>query len=187
MSVANEDEIDGIWRLMTTNYSYITRPQQGESGRACSERLAGLYDIWIQLLADIQIDILRAAALQHISESKWFPSVAELRNSSARILNPRQQTAIEAWGEVRRAFGTIGYYGSPQFSDDATAAVVAELGWRELCMSECQEADRARFLQGYEAHIKRNLQNSIMLPQVSFAMAEVTAKIGIKRLRAGEG
>ena len=180
--MADENEVGIIWRLMTTNYSYIARPQPSETPQAAADRMSGLFDIWAQLLADIPADILRASALQHISESKWFPAVSDLRDASARILYPRRQTAIEAWGEVRRAFGTVGYYGEPQFSDEVTAAVVDELGWRSLCMSECQEADRARFLQGYDERLKREKRDLITLPEVGRIMAEIAERKNVKRL-----
>ena len=185
--MATEQEVGVIWRLMTTNYGYILKPQQGESDGECNERLAGLFDIWAQLLADIPVEVLRASALQHISESKWFPAVSDLRDASARILYPRRQTAIEAWGEVRRAFGSVGYYGAPQFSDDVTATVVAELGWRALCTSECQEADRARFLQGYDEHVKRAKSDAIALPEVGRVIRELAARKSANQLTEGNG
>lgn len=184
--MASETEVGVIWRLMTTNYGYITRPQANESQAACSERLAGLFDIWVQLLADIPVDVLRAAALQHISESKWFPVVSDLRDASARILHPRRTTAIEAWGEVRRAFSRWWPSGMPTFSDDITARVVAELGWHNLCMSECQESDRARFLQGYDEHCRREMSEAVALPEVRRIMAELAEKKNVEQLTDGK-
>ena len=185
--MASEAEVGVIWRLMTTNYSYITKPQPNETAQAAADRMSGLFDIWVQLLADLPGEVLRASALQHISESKWFPSVSDLRDASARILYPRRQTAIEAWGEVRRAFGTVGYYGIPQFSDDVTDAVVAELGWRNLCMSECQEADRARFLQGYDEYVKREKSSLVALPEVTRVIKELAERRDVKRLIGQHG
>jgi len=185
--MADENEVGIIWRLMTANYGYIARPQPGETPQAAADRMSGLFDIWVQLLADIPVEVLRASALQHISESKWFPTVSDLRDASARILYPRRQTAIEAWGEVRRAFGTVGYYGAPNFTDDVTASVVAELGWRSLCTSECQEADRARFLQGYEEHVKREKSSLVALPEVTRVIKELAERRDVKRLIGQHG
>jgi hypothetical protein len=183
--MASRDEIGVIWRLMTTNYSYITKPQPSETVNDAAERMASLFDIWVRLLADLPVEILRASALQHISESKWFPAVSDLRDAAARILYPRRQTAIEAWGEVRRAFGRWWPNGMPEFSDDVTTAVVAELGWHSLCMSECQEADRARFLQGYDEHIKRERSSLITLPEVKRIIVELAEQKSVGRLTDG--
>jgi hypothetical protein len=80
----------------------------------------------------------------------------------------------------------VGYYGSPQFSDDITTAVMAELGWRNLCMSECQEADRARFLQGYDEHCKREKSSMIALPEVTRVIKELAERKNVKQLTKGE-
>lgn len=180
--MASNDEIETIWRLMTTNYSYILKPLSRESDTDCDDRLAGLLDTWKQLLADIPGDILKACALQHLSESHFFPMVSDFRDIAARIMFPRQQTAIEAWGDVRRAFSRWWPNGMPQFSDDVTTAVVAELGWRNLCMSECEGADRARFLQGYDEHVRREKSNAVALPEVRRIIAELAEKKSVKQL-----
>lgn len=178
-SMAEEHEIESIFHLMLANYGYFQREKD-------AAELATLLDIWKQLLTDIGGDVLKASALQHISESKWFPSVAELREISVRILCPRRQGAVEAWGEVVRQFHIAGYYGTPEFTDPVTAEVVAQLGWRELCQSENQAADRARFIEGWNALAQREKADAIMLPQVRDVMLQLaeSKRVPFPRLAA---
>ena len=164
--MAEEHEIESIFHLMLANYSYFQREKD-------AQELAILLDIWKQLLTDIDGGVLKASSLQHISESKWFPSVAELRDIAARILYPRRQGAVEAWGEVQRQFHHPGRYGEPQFSDPITAEVVAQLGWQELCDSEMQAADRKNFVECWNALAQREKADAIMLPQVREVMMQL--------------
>jgi hypothetical protein len=183
--MASEVEIGAIWRAMTTNYAYVLRPQQGESDGECNDRLAGLFDIWVQLLADIPGDVLRASALQHIAESVWFPTVADLREMSSRIMCPRRQGAVEAWGEVIRSFATY-HPSTPEFSSPITATVVNQLGWRNLCMSECQAADRKNFIDSWNTIANREKQGAAMLPQVRDMILEIARAKRMEQLTDGE-
>ena len=66
-------------------------------------------DIWSRdrarlpmTLSEINPELLQAAVLKHISTSKWFPTVAEIRAPVAEIVlqTANQPTALEAWGFV---------------------------------------------------------------------------------------
>lgn len=159
--------IEAIWNLMTTNYAYIQKDKTAED-------LAALLDIWKTLLADIPPEVLKAAAFQHIASSKWFPTVAELRELAREITCPARLTGVEAWGVVKREIARVGLSGKPDFGDEFIAAAVRTLGWGSLCMSEFEAADRARFIQCYETFIAREDRQAALLPQVRALMGEVS-------------
>jgi len=169
--MANSNEITVIFGVLTTNYGYIMRDKT-------PEQLSGLLDIWKQTLGDLDGDLLRASALKIISTSKWFPSVAELRDAALDIAEPeKRRTGIEAWGDVVKEIHRVGSYGAPYFTDDLVAEVVKMLDWQTLCLSEEQTADRARFIAGYEAIVKRKRDNALLLPEVR----RVSQLIGARR------
>ena len=175
--MASYDEIKQVYNLLAVNY-----PSYGEKLNAAllKQQLA----LWQQLLADIPGDVLKAAALQHMAVSQWFPAVAELRQQAAVIQAPPAQAAIEAWGEVIAAMSSARYYRYadgfhefPKFGDPITQRVVDSMGWGNLCASEDGTADRARFLQGYDAVAKRVQAEHGMLPVVR----ELTARLTMGR------
>lgn len=175
--MATELEIKQVHNLLTINYPAQTTKL---SAADISNQLA----LWVQLLADIPGEVLKAAALQHMARSQWFPAVAELRHEAGAIVAPAAQTAIEAWGEVTAAMASARYYRYadgfhefPQFADPVTQKVVDALGWGNLCASEDGTADRARFLQGYEAIAKRHQEERATLPLVR----ELTARLSMGR------
>ena len=89
-----------------------------------------------------------------------------------------------------------GFHEFPQFADPVTQRVVDAMGWGNLCASEDGTADRARFLQGYEAVAKRCQEERATLPIVReltataqcgphFAIGRLTCNTsGLKSCRA---
>jgi hypothetical protein len=110
-------------------------------------------EVYVQLLADVPGEVLKQAALDHISRSNFFPAIAELRTAAFDILdaiNP-VPTDYEAWAEVQVEIRRVGHVEQPQFSHALITKAVELLGWRCLCLSENPVADRAHFVQAYQA------------------------------------
>jgi hypothetical protein len=161
--MATTDEILTVFNMLKANYHYATKDMT-------AEQISDLEVLWCELLRDVDGDLLRAAALQHVANSKWFPTVAELRQSAADIASPNHRmTAMEAWGEVSRQVRSIGSYGQPEFSNPLIRRLVADIGWLNLCHSEMPGADRARFIDGYNALLTRERREVMELPQVTAA------------------
>ena len=129
--------------------------------------------VYAELLCDIDDELLVVAAKQHAASSKWFPSVAELRSMALEIQARANglPTAAGAWCEVMDQVRAHGYYGAPCFSHRLVGQAVDGLGgWRALCASTNQVADRAHFMRIYETLSKREQDSAAMLPEVRAAM-----------------
>ena len=139
-------------------------------------------DAYYAILGDLNARLLEAATLQIGSEARpFFPAAGELRQCAFDLLDRQAgiPTAWDAWAEVSKRFGTHGHASLPEFSHPLIKRTVDGVGgWRELCMSTNNVADRARFVQAYEALARRERMQFRMLPEVH----EV-----IKRLAAGRG
>lgn len=164
--MASPGEIRQIFEMLQANHRNSMRDMT-------PRQISDLQILWVELLRDIDGEVLKAAALQHASESVWFPAVAELRKAAAEIISPCRSTPVEQWGEVMREIKRVGYYGIPIFADDITSDVVDDLIWRDLCLSENQTADRARFIQGYVDRQKREQRRAVQLPAVADAIARL--------------
>lgn len=143
--------------------------------------------IYLRLLADIPADLLKAAALAHVTKSQFFPTVAELRDAGAALMERALglPNAYDAWNEVCRAITTHGHYRRPEFSHTLIQkSVDACGGWRALCMSENQVADRARFFQVYETYQGREKEDNRQLPEVSSMIAALSERLGAGTGRA---
>ena len=108
---------------------------------------------WSLMLADLDPVVAKAAVIKVCRESDYFPSVARIV-AAAEELDPRNEkipTAAEAWEEVEKLIIQFGPYRAPQYSCDTVRRAVRAIGWRQLCMGENIEADRAHFLRLYES------------------------------------
>lgn len=71
--------------------------------------------IYIQMLSDIPVEILRRAAEQCLAECEFFPTIAAIRDRALALTAPIHAEPMEAWGMVQRAISRYGSYRSPGF------------------------------------------------------------------------
>jgi hypothetical protein len=180
--MATVDEIHEVWAILIANYGYYEREISGE-------KLARQLSVWEPLLADLPGDQLRAAALQHIGASKWFPALSELREYVLAMTAPQHASGVEAWGEVWDAIQSWSRYACngneplPEFSNPIITRLVRSMGMIELQDSENAVADRARFIEAYEQLVKRDHDERALLPQVR----EVRDRLQAERVSAVHG
>lgn len=126
-------------------------------------------DLYCEMLSDLDIEPLKAAARQHIAVNKWPPSVAELRDMAASVTRPELPTWADAWEEVWHAVTTIGYIGKPQWSHPLIAKTVQSMGgWLTMCQIQVDNlsTERAQFNRMYDAHASRATRHASLLPDV---------------------
>ena len=114
--------------------------------------------LWEKSLSDIPYDIAEKALIKVLATSKFFPTIAEIREAAADITQPRTIDAIEAWGLVIKAIRRYGSYRESEaiasFPEDV-AQMVKRFGWRELCLNENPDTLRAQFRMAWETQSKR--------------------------------
>jgi hypothetical protein len=114
--------------------------------------------LWEKSLADVPYDIAEKALIKVLSTSKFFPTIAEIREATAQITQPRTIDAIEAWGLILQAIRKYGYYneGNAMRSlPEEVAEMAKHFTWRELCLSENPDTLRAQFRMAWETKSKR--------------------------------
>jgi len=128
------------------------------------------FDVYYQTLKDLDYDLLEAATLHAIAQPgrAFAPSVGEIRGAVSDIMqhSSHMPSSFEAWNEFLQQARAVGHMGKPQFSHPLVAKTVQVMGWKELCLSENQVADRARFVQAYEQLADRASRDMVMLPSV---------------------
>ncbi len=125
--------------------------------------------VWYDMLKDISFDNMKAAAYKLMTESEFAPTIAALRKRAAEIVNPIDDDPYKAWEEARKAIRDYGMY-KPEKAlaslSPRTREVVEILGFSNLCHSENQVSDRARFIDYYKQQIEKEKQNALMPPSV---------------------
>lgn len=130
--------------------------------------------LYLEFLLDLPYQAGKAGALALIAKSKWFPSIAELRQQ-ALSFTPESDVpnAADAWGEVIQQIRAEGWYGKPKFSHAAIEKTVRSIGWRELCMSENAAVDRAHFIKLYELYRDREATRTLLIPEAKRLLGEL--------------
>ena len=137
-------------------------------------------EIFSRFLLDLPYEVGQMAALKLIGESKWFPSVAELRQGAIEVASTNQlPSAAEAWGEVKNQMRFTGYYGTPSFSHSLITKTVEAFGWQGLCVSENIIADRAHFLKIYESYRTRELREAVEIPEIRALRDKVKKELAV--------
>lgn len=124
-------------------------------------------EFWYQMLQDVDYVVAQNAAMEFISTSVFPPSIAELRKLCADRCTDPIPSFDEAWGTVQKAISAAGRDNPEKayaMMDDTTRAVVKNLGWTNLCVSENPEANRANFRMAYEEKAKE-AQSSRQMPK----------------------
>lgn len=120
-----------------------------------------IVDAWSLMLIDLDPLLARAAIVKICRSSPFFPSVSQIV-TAAEELDPSGEklpVAAEAWEEVSGLIQSVGPYRAPTYSCDLVKRTVRAIGWRQLCLSENPEADRAHFLRLYESLRSRHRGN----------------------------
>lgn len=150
-----------------------------QSAKLSDSMIAGMIETWADHLSDVNDDMLAAAVRNHIDNSQWLPSIAEIRAGTVALMrqaSPAHQIASEAWGDVKRAILTVGYYSKPTFANPVTAAIVQRMSWREICLDDGPEGViRAQFERMYDAELARRETAAQQSPEVRQFVAAMTA------------
>ncbi len=115
---------------------------------------AGTVAIYQRMLADLDFVAARAAVERLLATSKWLPTIAEIREATLAVTAGEARPGGAAWGDVKAAIRRYGYDRRPgvdfYFADPVVLEAVRALGWFELCSSENEVSDRARFIDLYD-------------------------------------
>lgn len=136
------------------------------------ERRQDTVELYERMLLDLDCAAANAAVARLIQSSKFLPSIAEVRQAVHSVQAGPRRTGLEAWGDVTRAIRYTGSYRSPKFADPIVAHVVDSLGWLELCRSTNDVADRARFVEAYDAVAARERSEQALAPALRLGASE---------------
>lgn len=129
------------------------------------QQQADTRQLWRDFLVDLDYHVADAALRRLIGTMRKQPAIADMRSVCSQYTEGRREHGGEAWGAVLKLIGRYGMNRTPRppdycpasLDDDGFAVadpvlyrVIDSMGWRELCLSESQTADRARVIELYE-------------------------------------
>lgn len=121
--------------------------------------------LWYAMLKDLDYKTLNAAVQKYITKGEFAPTVAQLRKICMEITQGTAPDWGEGWLEVQQAIRKYGYMREHEAMESftpITKEVVRRLGYKSLCMSENEMADRANFRQCFETINLRDQQQAVL-------------------------
>ncbi len=163
--MANASDVSEILKMLLVAY-----PDRFKLGDSDEDREL-VINTWYAFMKDIPGDLLKASVARFISTAphNFPPTISEIRQQAAEITRQARKipTPEEAWGLVRKQMVEVGSYSTPHFDYPILAQVVSRFGWRNLCLSENEVADRAHFMRAYESALKEDQITLRQLPIVT--------------------
>ncbi|QZY56685.1 replicative helicase loader/inhibitor [Crassaminicella profunda] len=123
------------------------------------------FEFWLSMLEDLEYQVVEVAARKLVSESPYPPTIADIRKAAADVVSPELPSSADAWGEVVQAMKKFGSYNAEKALKSLsplTRKAVKIMGFRELCVSENQMADRAHFLKMYKVLEQREKTERVL-------------------------
>lgn len=136
--------------------------------------------LWEKALSDISYDIAEKAVIKVLSTSKFFPTIAEIREAVAQITQPRTLDAMEAWGLIGDAIRKYGFYRQKEAMEslpEDVRAMVKRFTWRELCLSETPDILRAQFRMAWETQSKRTKELMALPTEIRLMLQDSTKEL----------
>lgn len=115
----------------------------------------GTASLYMAFLVGMDYENAHEGVKRHIATSKWFPTVAEIRDAAAAS-DPKPESD-QAWTEVLAAVTRYGRSKSPPWSDPMIGQAVDAIGWDTICNSTAIGIERAHFTRSYEAIRRRHV------------------------------
>ena len=138
-------------------------------------------ELWFNQLQDIPYKLAELTLNTWVATNKWSPSIADIRENATGLTQGEPKDWGEAWREVLRAINIYGSY--PELEalesmDETTKRVVERLGFRNICLSEDIQVDRANFRMIYEQEIQRAKEDAQIPPRLKELMASMPLLLG---------
>lgn len=136
--------------------------------------------LWYEEFKELSYEDVAIALRRHVNTSKWCPTIAELKE--AVVINTAgEKDWGDAWKECLEAIHKYGRNREEEAMENMstlTRLVVKRLGYKDLCNSEDQMADRANFRMVFE-QVSKNEYEKAALP---YGLQKQIAKIGDTQL-----
>lgn len=122
-------------------------------------------ELWYNQLQDIPYNVATATLNKWVAIEKWSPSIADIRQLATEMLNGATKDWGDGWEQVELAIRRYGIYREAEAleqMDDLTRQAVKRLGFKNLCLSDNMQADRANFRMIYEQLAERKEKEAVI-------------------------
>lgn len=121
--------------------------------------------VYYEMLKDLPYPVFRGACATCLARSQFFPSIHDIREAAAdfNVRLSKLPDPYKAWGMVLGAISQMHYedIDLPPLIEECVQDIG---GWNHLKETQMIGADRARFLEVYEARVSRYRDETLIAP-----------------------
>ncbi|MGV8153409.1 MAG: replicative helicase loader/inhibitor [Alkaliphilus sp.] len=132
--------------------------------------------LWSEMLTDYSLDVIKIAIKKLIAESVYPPTIADVRKSLVSVSKGDGISVAGAWGEVHKAIRRFGSYQEEKALESlskTTQKIVKYMGYKYLCLSENQMADRAHFIKMHSQLVEREQKDALIPNDIKLKIDEL--------------
>lgn len=167
-----------ILAVLFAAYPIETRNVPGEDAMLTAK-------VYASALDDLDGDEVSRAITFLIKTSERLPTVAKIRLTVLDLRHGPARPGGDAWGDVTREIARRGLRGEAAFADPLVAKAVSRFGWSDLCRSENPAADRARFIELYDALCREERHVAAARPNAHSELLSAARRPDLRPLGAG--
>lgn len=137
------------------------------------------FNMWYALMGDLSYEVCNVAIQKYMLTNKFPPTVAEIRELAAGVVNGDPLTWGESWERALNAVRRFGSYSKMEALDSLdplTRKCVESIGYMQLCMSENIMVERAHFQKIFDVFSKREQQDKQIPLQLKQAISQLQLK-----------
>lgn len=127
------------------------------------EELTSVINLWTELFADDDINLIKAAVKRHIAtDTKGFPPViGQIKQSLVKIVEPNELSEQEAWNLVSKAIRNSAYNATEEYEKlpELVKQIVTPLElreWAQIEKKETMQVVASNFMRSYSVKLSSN-------------------------------
>lgn len=147
------------------------------------------FNMWYALMGDLSYEVCNVAIQKYMLTNKFPPTVAEIRELCAGVVNGDPLTWGESWERALNAVRRFGSYNQMEALnslDPLTRKCVDSIGYMQLCMSENIMVERAHFQKIFDVYQKREQTDRQMPLALQSAIKQIQLKSMDEPLKLGD-
>lgn len=120
--------------------------------------------LWYDMLGDRSEVEFMLGVKKYIAANEFPPTIAGINKAIASVLTADTPDGMQGWDELQKSIRKFGMYREEEALlslSSHTRTVVNALGFKNLCISENQMADRAHFVKMYESMTNREKDKAV--------------------------
>lgn len=148
------------------------------------------FNMWFALIGDLPYDVCNVSIQKYMITNKFPPTVAEIREMAAEVVNGETISWGESWERALAAIRRYGYMNPGEALDSLdplTRKCVESIGYMTLCTSENIMVERAHFQKIFDIYAKREQRKKQMPLQLQEAISMLQLKSMDEPLKIGGG